>query len=52
MIELTKSEAETIVDMIELYIFDIIRQDEEIDNINWLSTVMEIYKKCKGGGVE
>ena len=52
MIELTKEEAEVLVDFIELNIFDIIRNDEEIDNMAWLEAVVSIYKKCKGGGAE
>ena len=46
-VELTLGEAETLTDLIELYIFDIIRNDEEIDNINWLKNVMSIHEKCK-----
>lgn len=52
MIELTKEEAEVLTDLIELYLFDIIRKDDEIDNINWLAIMMSIYEKCKGGGAE
>ena len=50
MIEITKSEAATLIDIIECYTFDIIRQNEEIDNINWLMNLMSMYKKCKEGG--
>ncbi len=46
MIEITKSEAETLVDLIEAYIFEIIREDTGIDSIQWLDNMMSIYRKC------
>ena len=49
MIEITEIEAETLVDTIELYIYDIIRDNEDIDNINWLANIMSVYEKCKNG---
>ena len=52
MIELTKKETDVLIELIELNLFDIIRKDEEIDNINWLAIMMSIYEKCKGGGAE
>ena len=48
MIELTKKEADVLIELIELNLFDIIRKDEEIDSIEWLETIMSIYRKCKG----
>lgn len=50
MIEITKDEAVALIDLIELNIFDIIRNDENIDGVDWLCNVMSIYKKCKTGG--
>ena len=52
MIELTKKEADVLIELIELNLFDIIRKDEEIDNMAWLEAVVSIYKKCKEGGAE
>ena len=49
MIEITEVEAETLVDTIERYIYDIIRDNEDIDNINWLANIMSVYEKCKSG---
>ncbi len=46
MIKITKSEAETLVDLIESYIFEIIREDTGIDSIQWLDNMMSIYRKC------
>ena len=48
MIELTKKEADVLIEVIELICFDMIRKDEEIDSIEWLETIMSIYRKCKG----
>lgn len=49
MIEITEVEAETLVDTIERYIYDIIRDNEDIDNINWIANIMSVYEKCKKG---
>lgn len=49
MIEITKDEAESLVDLIETNIFDIIRNDSDIDSIEWLENITAIYKKCKEG---
>ena len=48
-IEITKDEAVALIDLIELNIFDIIRNDENIDGVDWLCNIMAIYKKCKTG---
>ncbi len=44
---LTKEEASTLADFIELYIFNAIRLDNEIDNIEWLKAMRSIHEKCK-----
>lgn len=49
MIEITKSEAYSLRDFIENYLFDAIRNDVEIDNMEWLNNIMSVYKKCKAG---
>lgn len=49
MIEITKDEAESLADFIEVNIFDIIRNDPDIDSIEWLENLMAVYKKCKTG---
>lgn len=47
-IYLDKVEAEVIMEWLEMGgLFDLIRQDEEIDNMAWLSAWMTIYAKCK-----
>lgn len=52
MTEITKSEAKVLTELIEMNLFDIIRKDEEIDNIEWLAAIMSIYEKCKEGGTK
>lgn len=47
MIEITKGEAESLMDFIETNIFDNIRADEDVDSIEWLCNIMSVYKKCK-----
>ena len=42
-----KKEAINLLEMIELYIFDYIRNDSEIDNIAWLESMMDAYHKLK-----
>ena len=50
IIDLTKSQCENLCDFIEVNIFEYIRNDTDIDNINWLIDMMETYQKFKGGG--
>ena len=47
MIEITKDEAEGLMDFIEMNIFEIIRENDEIDSIEWLCNIISVYKKCK-----
>ena len=52
IIDLTESQCESLCDFIEFNIFENIRDDTEIDNINWLIDMMEAYQKLKGGGTD
>ena len=46
---LDKFEAVCLLDWFEMGgLFDLIRQDTEIDSMGWLSAMMCIYAKCKG----
>lgn len=46
---LDKFEAVCLLDWFEMGgLFDLIRQDTEIDNMEWLSAMMCVYAKCKG----
>lgn len=49
MIEITRYEAEWLIDLIEITFFDMIRNDPEIDNMEWVVNIISIYKKCKEG---
>lgn len=46
-IDLKESQCINLCDFIELNIFDYIRNDTDIDNIDWLVDMMEIYQKLK-----
>ena len=47
MILLTRDECESLLDWLEIHLIDDIREDTEIDNMEWLSNMMSIYHKCK-----
>lgn len=47
IIDLKESQYINLCDFIELNIFDYIRNDTDIDNIDWLVDMMEIYQKLK-----
>ena len=52
IIDLTESQRKNLCDFIEVNIFEYIRNDTEIDNINWLIDMMKAYQKLKGGGTD
>ncbi len=52
IIDLTESQCKNLCDFIEVNIFEYIRNDTEIDNIDWIVDMMEAYKKLKGGEQE
>ena len=47
MLELTRSQCKNIAELIELNIFDYIRNDTEIDNMEWLCDMADAWKKMK-----
>lgn len=49
IIDLTESQCKNLCDFIEFNVFDYIRNDTDIDNIDWIVDMMEAYKKLKGG---
>lgn len=49
MIDLTKSQCKNLAEIIQSNIFDIIRNDTDIDNIEWLVDIVEAYKKLREG---
>ena len=46
-IYISKDECTNQVDLIEFYLINIIREDESIENINWLANIMRIYDRAK-----
>lgn len=43
-IELTKSQCASLCDLIEVHLIDIIRNDTDIDNINWVRNILDAHK--------
>ena len=44
---LTQDEAVSLADFLEIHLIDDIRNDTDIDSLEWLANMMSIYKKCK-----
>lgn len=44
--EITKSEASSLCDFIETHIFNVIRDDPDIDNIAWLVNLMNVFQRA------
>ena len=45
--EITKGEAESLIDFIEINIFEQIKSDPDTDNMAWLYNICVIWGKCK-----
>ena len=57
LLELNNHQCENLRDFIECYLFDVIRQDEEIDGMGWLNDMTSVWYKLDQllkttGGVE
>lgn len=50
MIEITKEEVKVLEEFIELYFFDAIRNDKDIDNMYWVQSIVHVWEKCKEAG--
>ena len=48
----SEGEVTALIDFFETNLLEEIRNDMEIDNINWLCDMISIYKKLKEAGVE
>lgn len=46
-VELTDSQVKNVADFIEFNLLEAIRQDCDIDNINWVADMCEAYKKLR-----
>ena len=49
-IELTESQCKNVADFISWNIFDVIRNDRDIDNPNWLLDMMDAWQKLDIAG--
>ena len=49
MVDLTESQCRNLCEFIEFNIFEYIRNDTDIDNIEWLIDMIEAYQKLKDG---
>lgn len=47
MILFTRDECESLLDWLEIHLIDDIREDTDVDSMEWLSNMMSIYNKCK-----
>lgn len=46
-VEFTKSQVDNLVEFIEWNFIDVVRKDEDIDNINYIIDMMEALKKLR-----
>lgn len=46
-VEFTKSQVDNLVEFIEWNFIDIVRKDEDVDNINYIIDMMEALKKLR-----
>ena len=51
-IELTKSQIDNLMEFFEFKFIDLIRSDEEVDNIGYLVDMCDIYTKLKDASEE
>ena len=55
-IEITKAQAESMVDFLEAEFINGIRNDPDLDNLRYVVNICEVYKKlnevCEKGGAE
>ena len=51
-INLTRSQVKNLIEFLEVNLIPSIREDLEIDNINYVCDMCDVYKKLKAAGVE
>lgn len=47
-IKITKDQAEALKDLIDIWFFREVRENEDIDNTMWAWNILDIYKQCQG----
>jgi len=45
--ELTLGEAESLLDFLEIHLISDIREDVDIDSLEWVANMISIWQKCK-----
>lgn len=48
-LEITESQAQNLMDLIDLWFYREIREDTDLDNVMWAWEILDIYKQCKEG---
>lgn len=51
-VRLTKGEAESLLDFLEMNLIDSIRNDPDCDNIKYIENLIRIWRKCGGHRVD
>lgn len=46
-IEITKDQTEALKDLIDIWFFREVRENEDIDNTMWAWNILDIYKQCQ-----
>lgn len=46
-IKITKDQAESLKDLIDIWFFREVRENEDIDNTMWAWNILDIYKQCQ-----
>ena len=52
MVQLSKDEAISLCDYLELNLIESIRADPDVDSIEWLRNMTRIWEKCKKAAEE
>lgn len=52
MIQLTKGEAESLCDFIEMNLIDSVRNGPDCDNIIYIENLISVWRKCGGRRVD
>ena len=47
-LKITETQAQNLMDLIDLWFFREIRENEDIDNTMWAWNILDVYKQCKG----
>ena len=50
VIHLTESQCNNLADFIDFYLLKAIREDDEIDNLNWVKDMLDAHTVLREGG--